>query len=34
MFENEEKRIRELLNMYEKEKCQYLMEYKRIKDEE
>jgi ADP-glucose pyrophosphorylase len=34
LFENEERRIREQLYMLDKEKCQYLLEYKRIRDEE
>lgn len=34
MFENEEKRIREHLYMLEKEKCQYLLEFKRVREEE
>lgn len=34
LFENEERRIREQLYMLEKEKCQYLLEYKRVRDEE
>ena len=33
-MENEERRIREQLYMLDKEKCQYLLEYKRIRDEE
>lgn len=34
LFENEERRIREQLYMLEKEKCLYLLEYKRVRDEE
>lgn len=34
LFENEERRIREQLYMLEKEKCHYLLEFKRIRDEE
>lgn len=34
LFENEERRIREQLYMLEKEKCQYLLEFKRTRDEE
>lgn len=34
MFENEEKRIKEQLYMLEKEKCTYLLEFKRVRDEE
>jgi len=34
LFENEEKRIREQLQMLEKEKSTYLIEFKRIRDEE
>jgi hypothetical protein len=34
MLENEEKRIRDELQMLEKEKCLYLSEFKRMKDEE
>ena len=34
LFDNEEKRIKEQLYMLEKEKCTYLVEYKRIRDEE
>jgi len=34
MFENEEKRLKEQLYMLEKEKCHYLLEYKRVRDEE
>ena len=34
MFENEEKRLKEQLYMLEKEKCAYLLEYKRVRDEE
>ena len=34
LFENEERRIKEQLQMLEKEKSSYLIEYKRIRDEE
>jgi len=34
LFDNEEKRIREQLQMIEKEKSTYLIEFKRIRDEE
>jgi tousled-like kinase len=34
MFENEEKRLKEQLYMLEKEKCHYLLEYKKVRDEE
>lgn len=34
MLENEEKRVKEELIMYEKEKCHYIGEYKRMRDEE
>ena len=34
LFDNEEKKIKEQLYMLEKEKCSYLVEFKRIRDEE
>ena len=34
LFENEERRIKEQLQMLEKEKSAYLIEFKRIRDEE
>jgi hypothetical protein len=34
MLENDEKRLREELYLLEKEKCMYMNEYKRMRDEE
>ncbi len=34
MLENEERRVREELQLLEKEKCYYLNEFKRMRDEE
>jgi len=34
IFENEERRFREELHMLDKEKVQYIQEFKRIRDEE
>lgn len=34
MLENEEKRLRDEMHILEKEKCTYLSEFKRTRDEE
>jgi hypothetical protein len=34
MFENEERRLREELHILDKEKIQYMQEFKRMRDEE
>ena len=34
MFENEERRLREELQVLDKEKIQYMQEFKRMRDEE
>ena len=34
MFENEERRLREEVQLLDKEKIQYMQEFKRMRDEE